>query len=127
MLRDFRNQLLHRGRGAPFEDPRGVLQVHQHDIGAAGLQQRDATPQQHFVRFEIVTPQDRVGPYLPDHEVGMLREDVALEPGKLLFRILPPLAAVDDADRNAGQALFQGGLQPARVIQARIASADTLR
>ena len=81
VMGDFRDQLLHLGIGGPLDDPGRILQVHQHDVGAALLQQSDAAPQQHLVDLDIVAAQHAIGADLPDHEIGMFGDHVALQPG----------------------------------------------
>ena len=69
-LRDFGDQIFHRRRRGRSEDARGVLQVHQHDVGRALLDYRDAAPQHVALDGRIEPAQRRIRPDLPYRQIG---------------------------------------------------------
>ena len=61
--------------------------------------------------------QHRVGAELPEHQVGLLGDDGAVEALKHVADLLAADAAVEHGDRLRGEGMPQFGFEPARIIR----------
>ena len=89
----FQNDVVNRGQHAG-----GTLVVHQDNVDP-GFQQPVHPFLNHAVKFKAVGVAHRaVRADLPDHQLRMDRDDIGVETGQFLGRILPANAAVDDGE-----------------------------
>ena len=83
---------------------RGVLRIDQHDVGAGRLQARQAFVQEGGVRQHRLIPQHRIGPDLPEHEVGLLGDHGGVEARQHVGGFVAVHAAVQHRDLVPGEA-----------------------
>ena len=95
------NDRLHRGVMRGRQHQRRVLQVHQDHVGAARLQQAYAARHALLQALCSSSPGDIVGAKLPDHEIGPVGQDIALETGHRAGDGIADTAAIDDFDGHA--------------------------
>jgi hypothetical protein len=123
---DLANHSLHLAPSGSCENPCGVLQIHQDDVDPTLLHQGDTAPYQLFVGGYIIASQDGVGADLPDHQVRMLRDDVAIDTVQFLGHVLAPDTTVYNSDLDGRKTVSQFALEAARVTHGRSARADSL-
>jgi hypothetical protein len=92
------------------------LQIHQDQIDPLFLYQVDPAPDQLLVSIEAIAPKDGIGPDLPDHQVGMLGDDVFAQAEDLLAEVLPTYYAIEHADLDRWKAVLQLLLETARIL-----------
>ena len=93
-----------------------VLRIDQHDVGTGRpAQMLDAALQDRQMRLHRIAAKHGVGAELPEHEVRLLGDDVALEAGALVMVGVAVDAAVDHDEAMAGEAIRQLDPQPAGI------------
>ena len=108
-------------------DPRRILRIDQHDVGADGLNARDAFLDEFCGLTRIEIAQHRVGADLPDHQIRMQVDDGGLQPLHHFGRVLAALAGIDDGD--VGGRIFPAQLrgEPVGIVEVRRGGAVALR
>jgi hypothetical protein len=101
-----------------------ILRIDQDDVGACGFAQlADAALQDRQVRLHRGAAQHRIGAKLPQNDVGLLGNDVALEARALVVIIVAVDAAVHDREVEAGKPVGKLEPEPVRVGPVRRARA----
>ena len=75
------------------------------------------------MRVERMIAHDRIGANLPENEIGMGRDDRAIEPSNHLWRLFAVDAAIEHGDVIGREALLEFDREPTRIACRRRACA----
>ena len=111
----------------PLEHARGELRIHQHDVEPGRLETADSLADRAVIFLDVPTPQRLVAACLPDDELRVVRQHVALEARQHLEGHLAADALVDHGHRELRPAAAQLFGEQGGIGVRRIGGPDSLR